>query len=146
MRAIVQRVTEASVLVDNEIVGSIGHGMCVLVGVTHSDSAETARRLAEKLWILRIFDDEHGRMNMPLSSVGGAALVISQFTLYGSTDRGRRPSWVAAAPGHVAEPLVDAVCDELRRLGAAVEVGRFGADMAVSLTNDGPVTLTIDID
>lgn len=146
MRAVVQRVERASVTVDEEVVGNIGPGMCVLVGVTHTDSAETARRLAEKLWTLRIFDDEQGRMNLSLDSVGGAALVISQFTLYGSTDRGRRPSWVAAAPGDIAEPLVDAVCAELRRLGAVVETGRFGADMAVSLTNDGPVTLIIDVD
>lgn len=146
MRAVVQRVTRASVTVDDEITGSIGQGMCVLVGVTHTDSLDTAQRLAEKLWNLRIFDDEQGRMNLPLGSVGGAALVVSQFTLYGSTDRGRRPSWVAAAPGDVAEPLVDAVCAELRLFGAAVETGRFGADMAVSLINDGPVTLIIDID
>lgn len=146
MRAVVQRVTEASVVVDGQVVGSIGAGMCVLVGVTHGDSRDTARRLAEKLWGLRIFDDSEGRMNLPLSSVGGSALVVSQFTLYGSTDRGRRPSWVAAAPGDVAEPLVDALCDELRLLGATVETGRFGAEMAVALTNDGPVTLVIDID
>lgn len=146
MRAVVQRVTRASVTVDDEITGGIGPGMCVLVGVTHTDSLDTAQRLAEKLWNLRIFDDEQGRMNLPLGSVGGAALVVSQFTLYGSTDRGRRPSWVAAAPGDVAEPLVDAMCAELRLFGAAVETGRFGADMAVSLINDGPVTLIIDID
>lgn len=146
MRAVVQRVTDASVVVDDRTIGSIGAGMCVLVGVTHDDTDDTARRLAEKLWGLRIFDDEEGRMNLPLGSVGGAVLVISQFTLYGSTDRGRRPSWVAAAPGELAEPLVDRVCEELRRLGAEVRTGRFGADMAVSLTNDGPVTLIIEVD
>lgn len=146
MRAVIQRVSRASVVVDDQTVGSIGAGMCVLVGVTHTDSTETARKLAEKLWTLRIFDDDQGRMNLPLESVGGAALVVSQFTLYGSTEKGRRPSWVAAAPGDVAEPLVDAVCTELRRLGAVVQTGSFGADMEVSLTNDGPVTLIIDIE
>lgn len=146
MRAVVQRVTQASVEVEDRVIGSIGPGLCVLVGVTHADTSETARRMATKLWGLRIFDDEQGRMNLSLASVGGSVLVISQFTLYGSTERGRRPSWIAAAPGAVAEPLVDQVCDELRGLGAHVETGSFGADMAVSLTNDGPVTLIVEIE
>lgn len=146
MRALVQRVSSAKVEVDGSEVGRIGAGLCVLVGVTHSDTDEVARKLAAKLWGLRIFDDENGTMNVSLGQVGAEALVISQFTLYGSTERGRRPSWVAAAPGSVAEPLVEAVVEELRRLGATVATGTFGADMAVTLTNDGPVTLMIEVD
>lgn len=132
--------------VDGEVVGEIGPGLCALVGVTHSDTEVEARALAAKLWHLRVFDDEAGVMNLPLSSVGGEALVVSQFTLYGSTARGRRPSWVAAAPPEQAEPMVDAVVAELRALGATVATGRFRTDMAVDLVNDGPVTLVLDVD
>lgn len=132
--------------VDGEVVGEIGPGLCALVGVTHSDTEVEARALAAKLWHLRVFDDEAGVMNLPLSSVGGEALVVSQFTLYGSTTRGRRPSWVAAAPPEQAEPMVDAVVAELRALGATVATGRFRTDMAVDLVNDGPVTLVLDVD
>lgn len=142
----VQRVSRASVTVDGEVVGEIGPGLCALVGVTHSDTEVEARALAAKLWHLRVFDDEAGVMNLPLSSVGGEALVVSQFTLYGSTARGRRPSWVAAAPPEQAEPMVDAVVAELRALGATVATGRFRTDMAVDLVNDGPVTLVLDVD
>jgi D-aminoacyl-tRNA deacylase len=144
MRAVVQRVLEASVRVDGEVVGQIGPGLCVLVGVTHDDTAAAAVALAAKLWHLRIFADDAGAMNLPVADVGGAVLVVSQFTLYGDTRRGRRPSWVAAAPGPVAEPLVDAVVAELRRLGASVATGRFGAHMVVQLANDGPVTLVVE--
>lgn len=145
MRAVVQRVTEAAVTVDGATVGSIGPGLCVLVGITHDDDADRARRLAAKLWNLRIFDDDAGVMNVSLADTGGAVLVVSQFTLYGDTRRGRRPSWVAAARPQQAEPLVTAVAAELRRLGAEVALGRFGADMRVALVNDGPVTLIVDV-
>ena len=144
MRALVQRVTRASVMVDREVVGSIAAGLCVLVGVTHEDTGAHARKLAEKVWRLRVFPDADGVMNVPLADVGGAALVISQFTLYGDTTRGRRPSWVDAARPEDAEPLVDAFCAALRALGATVATGRFGADMQVELVNDGPVTLFLD--
>ena len=146
MRALVQRVSEASVSTDGEVVGAIGPGLCVLVGVTHADGPDQARALAAKVWHLRVFDGDDGRMDRPVSSVGGDVLVVSQFTLYGDTRKGRRPSWVDAAPPEVAEPLIDAFCDELRGLGATVATGRFRADMAVSLVNDGPVTLAVEIE
>lgn len=139
MRAVVQRVTSARVRVDGAVVGEIGAGLCVLVGVTHSDTAAVAARLAGKLANLRLFDDRS------VLETGGAVLVVSQFTLYGDTSRGRRPSWSAAAPGPVAEPLVEAVVDELRRLGLTVGTGRFGAHMEVELVNDGPVTVTVEV-
>ena len=136
-----QRVSQASVSVDGEVVGAIdGPGLMVLVGVTHDDTPAQAARLASKLWGLRVFDGE-----VSCSDLGAPLLVISQFTLYGDTRKGRRPSWIAAAPGPVAEPLVEEVVAALRRLGAHVETGRFGADMKVSLTNDGPVTLILDV-
>ena len=145
VRAVVQRVSEASVTVDGEVVGAIGPGLCVLVGVTHDDDTDSARRLATKLWHLRIFDDDAGVMNRSVAEAGGQLLVISQFTLYGDTRRGRRPSWIAAARPEVAEPLVDGVVGELRRLGADVATGRFRADMVVALVNDGPVTLVVEV-
>ena len=145
MRALVQRVTSASVTVGGEVVGSIeGLGLCVLVGVTHDDDGASARRLAAKVHGLRVFDDDAGVMNRSLGDVGGAALVVSQFTLYGDTSRGRRPSWIAAAPPEQAEPLVTAVVDELRTFGTAVETGRFRAEMQVALVNDGPVTVLLE--
>ncbi|WP_433476669.1 D-aminoacyl-tRNA deacylase [Spirillospora sp. CA-142024] len=141
MRAVVQRVSQASVSVDGRVVGAIeGPGLLVLVGVTHDDDAEKARRLASKLWGLRILQDERS-----CSDVNAPLLVVSQFTLYGDARKGRRPSWTAAAPGPAAEPLVDAVVRELRALGAKVETGEFGADMKVALTNDGPITLILEI-
>jgi D-tyrosyl-tRNA(Tyr) deacylase len=141
MRAVVQRVSSASVVVAGETVGAIdGPGLLVLVGVTHTDTRAEARRLAAKLWTVRILDGEKS-----CSDVSAPLLVISQFTLYGDARKGRRPTWQAAAPGPVAEPLVEAVVEELRALGAQVETGRFGADMAVSLVNDGPITLVLDI-
>jgi D-aminoacyl-tRNA deacylase len=144
MRALVQRVTEARVRVDGDVVGEIGPGLCVLVGVTHDDTEADARKLAEKVWHLRVFDDAEGVMNLPLNSVGGGALVVSQFTLYGDTRRGRRPSWAAAAPPDRAEVLVAAFAQFLRDLGAPVATGQFAARMQVELVNDGPVTLLID--
>ena len=145
VRALVQRVSEARVRVDGEVTGEIGTGLCVLVGVTHDDDGTTARRLAEKVWQLRVFDDEAGVMNVPVAQRGGAVLVVSQFTLYGDTRWGRRPSWTAAAPPVLAEPLVDAFASSLRSLGATVATGRFGAHMALELINDGPVTLLLEV-
>jgi D-aminoacyl-tRNA deacylase len=145
MRAVVQRVTHARVLVDGSVVGEIGPGLCVLVGVTHDDDASRAQRLAEKLWHLRIFDDADGTMNVSAADAGLAVLVVSQFTLYGDTRRGRRPSWAAAAPPEQAEGLVDAFAQALRDLGAPVATGQFAARMQVELVNDGPVTLLIEI-
>jgi D-tyrosyl-tRNA(Tyr) deacylase len=144
VRGLLQRVTAARVEVEGEVVGSIGPGLLVLVGVTHDDTEVDAARLASKLWGLRIFDDAEGVMNRSAADVGGEVLVVSQFTLYGDTRKGRRPSWIDAARPETAEPLVDVVVSELRALGASVATGRFGADMAVSLTNDGPVTLLVE--
>jgi D-aminoacyl-tRNA deacylase len=144
MRALVQRVSEARVRIDGAVVGEIGAGLCVLVGVTHGDDEATARRLADKVWNLRVFPDGEASMQRSLADTGGGALVVSQFTLYGDTRRGRRPSWTAAAPPEVAEPLVDAFAAALAALGAPVATGRFGAHMAVELVNDGPVTLLLE--
>ena len=144
MRALVQRVQRARVVVGTEVTGEIGPGLCVLVGVTHTDGEATARRLAEKVWYLRILGSD-GQMDRSLADVGGSVLVVSQFTLYAETNKGRRPTWINAAPGPVAEPLVEAVIKELERLGAHVETGRFGADMKVALVNDGPVTIIIEL-
>src|SRR3954447_10583896 len=141
MRALVQRVTSASVSVGGEVVGAIGAGLCAFVGVTHTDDDAAAGKLARKLWELRIFPDAAGVMNVPVAETSGEVLVVSQFTLYGDTRRGRRPSWVEAARPEQAEPLVDAVVAALRDRGAAVATGRFRADMQVALVNDGPVTL-----
>ncbi|MBS2535542.1 D-tyrosyl-tRNA(Tyr) deacylase [Catenulispora sp. NF23] len=148
MRAVVQRVSEASVTVAGEVVGAIeGPGLAVLVGVTHDDTEAKAARLARKLWGLRLFEGESGEpgSEVSCSDSGAPLLVISQFTLYGDARKGRRPTWSAAAPGPVAEPLVDAVVAELRGLGAKVETGRFGADMKVALVNDGPFTVIVEI-
>ncbi|SET64607.1 D-aminoacyl-tRNA deacylase [Nonomuraea wenchangensis] len=140
MRAVVQRVSSASVEVEGRTVGEIAEpGLLVLVGVTHTDTRAEAAKLAAKLWGLRIL---HGEKSC--SDVAAPLLVISQFTLYGDARKGRRPTWQAAAPGPVAEPLVNAVVEELRALGAHVETGVFGADMKVSLVNDGPITLVLD--
>jgi len=140
----VQRVSEAAVTVEGEVVGAVGRGLCVLLGVTHDDDQSGARKMAAKLWTLRLFDDAEGRMGVGADEAGAELLVISQFTLYGDTRKGRRPSWTAAAPGAVAEPLVDEVVAELRRLGATVATGRFGAMMQVSLVNDGPTTVLVE--
>ncbi|MHB1503550.1 MAG: D-aminoacyl-tRNA deacylase [Acidimicrobiales bacterium] len=169
MRALVQRVTWARILVGAEVVSQLGEppypaapqveapqveprqpvvpgpGLLVLVGVTHGDTPDAAMTLAGRLWNLRLLADEGGRMNRSCSETGGGLIVVSQFTLYGDISRGRRPSWLAAAPGDVAEPIVDAVVEGLRSLGAAVGTGRFGADMTVELANDGPATLLIEL-
>jgi D-tyrosyl-tRNA(Tyr) deacylase len=141
MRAVVQRVSQASVTVDGQVIGAIDEpGLLVLVGVTHDDTPALAAKLAAKLWGLRILDGEKS-----CSDLNAPLLVVSQFTLYGDTNKGRRPTWQAAAPGPVAEPLVEAVTGELRKLGAHVETGEFGADMKVALVNDGPVTLILEL-
>jgi D-aminoacyl-tRNA deacylase len=144
MRAVVQRVSSASVTVAGTVVGAIGPGLCVLVGVTHDDDPAAAAWLAEKLWNLRVFDDDQDVMNRSAADVAAEILVVSQFTLYGDTSGGRRPSWIAAAKPEVAEPLIDHVVARLRALGATVATGRFRTEMAVTLTNDGPVTLILE--
>lgn len=147
MRAVLQRVREASVTVDGQVVGAIDEGVVALVGVTHTDSTDDARRLAVKIAGLRIFDGPDGRMGVSVDEPGSsrAVLVVSQFTLYGDTTRGRRPGWSAAASGDVAEPLIEELVAELRRRDVDVATGRFGADMAVALVNDGPVTLIVEV-
>lgn len=143
MRGILQRVTRASVSVDGELIGECpGPGALVLVGVTHEDSLEQAKTLARKIAELRIFEDETSIQDRAEEA---SVLVVSQFTLYGDVRKGRRPSWSKAAPGPVAEPLVDAVVEELRGRGIHVETGRFGAMMSVELVNDGPYTLVIEV-
>ena len=140
MRLVVQRASAAEVAVDGTVVGSLDRpGLVVLVGVTHTDTKADAARLAEKVWTLRVLADERSA-----AQEGAPLLVVSQFTLYGDTRKGRRPSWSAAAPRPVSEPLVEAFVAALRGLGAEVETGVFGADMQLSLTNDGPVTLLLD--
>jgi D-aminoacyl-tRNA deacylase len=146
VRALVQRVSRAKVTVGGEIVGEIGAGLCVLVGVTHSDDDATARKVAERIVNLRVLADDDGVMNRSVADVGAEVLVVSQFTLYGDTSKGRRPSWLAAAPPEVAEPLVDAVVTALRELGTTVATGRFRTTMAVELVNDGPVTVLLELD
>ena len=154
MRAVVQRSQDARVTVDGAVVGSFeGPGLVVLVGVTHDDTADTAARLADKVYDLRVFGPEHApegaaaptSREVSASDLGLPLLVISQFTLYGDTRKGRRPTWDAAAPRPVAEPLVDAVVARLRDRGAAVATGVFGADMQVTFTNDGPITILLDV-
>jgi D-aminoacyl-tRNA deacylase len=145
MRALVQRVTRASVTGNGELVGSIQHGLCVLVGVTHADTEAIAKKVAAKIATLRVMDDADGVMNKSVQDVAGAVLVVSQFTLYGDTTGGRRPSWINAARPEVAEPLVEAVVAELGVLGVPVQTGRFRTDMKVELINDGPVTVMIEV-
>ncbi|WBB58399.1 D-aminoacyl-tRNA deacylase [Streptomyces sp. WMMC500] len=141
MRAVVQRVDGARVEVGGETVGEVvGEGLCVLVGVTHDDTPAKAAQLARKLWTLRVLQDERS-----CSDISAPLLVISQFTLYGDPRKGRRPTWQAAAPGEVAEPLVDEVVARLRELGAQVATGVFGAPMRVTLTNDGPFTVLVEV-
>ena len=144
MRAVVQRVSRASVTVAGETVGAIGRGFLVLLGITHTDGRTEADWLVRKIAGLRIFEDEAGKMNLGLADVGGAVLLVSQFTLYGDALRGRRPSFTEAARPERAEPLVTYATAQLRRLGLTVETGRFGATMEVALVNDGPVTLWLD--
>ncbi|WP_193047316.1 D-aminoacyl-tRNA deacylase [Mycolicibacterium baixiangningiae] len=143
MRVLVQRVSSASVTVDGEVVGAIApahQGLLALVGVTHTDDTDTAQKMAEKLWQLRILDGERSA-----SDEAAPILVVSQFTLYANTAKGRRPSWNAAAPRPVAEPLVVALCEALTAQGADVHTGVFGADMKVELVNDGPVTVLLEL-
>jgi D-tyrosyl-tRNA(Tyr) deacylase len=148
MRALIQRVSEASVSVDGEVVGSIGNGLVVLLGVGREDGESETGRLADKLFRLRIFDDEEGRMNRSLSDLGAGAAVlcISQFTLYGDVRRGLRPSFTQAAQPDLAERLYDGFCGELEGRGVRVERGRFGARMSVRLTNEGPVSLMVEVE
>ena len=144
MRAIIQRVTEASVTVNNQVVGQIGCGVLVLLGVGMGDQLSAATQMAEKIANMRIFADDEGRFNRSALDVGGAALVVSQFTLYADTRRGRRPSFSEAAPPQIAAPLVDAFVAALRARGMTVASGIFGAHMQVALLNDGPVTIVLD--
>lgn len=140
MKAVVQRVSEASVEVDGKSVGEIGTGLLVLLGVTHDDTPDVAERMAHKIWNLRVLRDEASA-----SDVDAPVLVVSQFTLYGDTRKGRRPSWTAAAPGPVAEPLYEHLCATLRAAGATVAQGVFGADMRVASVNDGPTTVLLEL-
>ena len=147
MRAVIQRVTKGSVTVDGEVVGQIGRGFVILLGIKGGDTDTEAAWLARKVANLRVFEDEEGKFNRSLLEVGGAALVVSQFTLYGDARRGRRPSFTEAAPPEVAEPLVEHFCAHLLEEGVQqVETGRFRAMMAVEIHNDGPVTILLDTD
>ena len=145
VRGLVQRVAEARVRVGDETVGEIGAGLCVLVGVHRDDTEAQAVKLADKVWGLRVMADDDGVMNRSVADTTRAVLVVSQFTLYGDTSGGRRPSWIAAAPPDHAEPLIDAVVARLRELGAEVATGRFRTHMRVELVNDGPVTVLLDV-
>ena len=149
MRGLVQRVLWASVTIAGEagrdVIGEIGPGLCVLVGVTHDDTDATARKLADKIWGLRVMDDNNGVMNRSVADTTREVLIVSQFTLYGDTSGGRRPSWINAARPEHAEPLVQAVIDQLRVSGATVATGRFRTEMHVSLVNDGPVTVLLEV-
>ena len=144
MRAVIQRVREASVTVENEITGAIQAGLVILVGVTHGDDESDARWLAQKIATLRIFEDESGKFNRSALDVGAAALVVSQFTLYANASRGRRPDFIAAARPAIAEPLIERLVALLREQGLQVETGKFQAHMLVRLANDGPVTIILD--
>jgi len=144
MRAVVQRVSRASVVIDSETVGSINAGLLVLLGITHIDTPEQAAWLAEKIAGLRIFNDADGKMNRDLTDIGGAMLIVSQFTLYGDCKKGKRPSFIDAAPPSIAIPLYEAFINGVKALGIPVATGKFGADMKVELINDGPVTMIVD--
>jgi D-tyrosyl-tRNA(Tyr) deacylase len=144
VRALLQRVSEASVSVDGQVVGQIGRGLCALVGVGSHDDQAAADRLALKIWQIRVFPDEAGNMNRSAAELGLAVLVVSQFTLYADTTKGRRPSFVPAAPPEMARTLVDRVVTRLQAAGATVGTGRFGATMQVRLVNEGPVTILLE--
>lgn len=146
MRALLQRVSQASVRVDGQVVGAIDQGLVIFVGVTHSDGPAEAAWLANKIAGLRVFEDEAGKMNLALGDVGGSVLVVSQFTLYGDARKGRRPAYTEAAAPEQAEPLVDYFAEQLRGFGFKVATGVFGAMMAVEIHNDGPVTLMLERD
>jgi len=145
MRAVLQRVTKGSVTVDNEVVAQIGLGYVILLGIGPEDTPVIARELAEKTAYLRVFEDEAGKMNLSLLDVGGAAIVVSQFTLYADTSRGRRPSFINAAKPELAEPLVEVFTARLREMGVATQQGVFGAHMVVDIRNDGPVTILLEL-
>ena len=144
MRALVQRVKEASVTIDGQVVGQIGNGMLILLGVKNGDTQAEADFLADKCLGLRIFSDDEGKMNLSAEDIGGEFLVVSQFTLYGNAMKGKRPSYIDAARPEVSEPLYEYFVARLRSAGKKVETGQFGADMQVALVNDGPVTLMIE--
>jgi D-aminoacyl-tRNA deacylase len=144
VRAVIQRVSSASVVVDGQVVGAIDRGFLALVGIAADDVEDDAKVIASKIAGLRIFNDDSGAMNLALADVGGSVLAVSQFTLYGDARKGRRPSFVEAAAGLQAEPLFDRVVEVLRREGVTVATGVFGAQMQVSLVNDGPVTILLD--
>ena len=144
MRAVVQRVSKASVTVEGQIVGAIGRGLMILLGVTHGDGEEQARWLANKVAGLRIFEDDEGKMNRSLLEVNGQAVVVSQFTLYADTRKGRRPSFTDAALPEVARPLVERFAELLREIGVPTQTGEFGAHMSVEIANDGPVTIWLE--
>jgi D-aminoacyl-tRNA deacylase len=144
MRVVLQRVSEARVRIDGDVVGEIAQGVLVLLGITASDTPEQAEWLADKIVGLRLFEDDAGKMNRDLIEVGGSALIVSQFTLYGDCRKGRRPSFIEAAPPAVAVPLYAAFVDAVRARGVPTATGRFGAMMRVELINDGPVTLIVD--
>jgi D-tyrosyl-tRNA(Tyr) deacylase len=144
MRALLQRVSGASVSVDGRLVSTIGQGIVILAGVTHGDTAENAEWLAQKVSTLRIFEDSDGKMNLSIKDVEGAILLVSQFTLYANTNKGRRPSFIGAALPDEAEPLISVFAEQIRARGIPVETGVFGADMAVEIHNDGPVTLMLE--
>lgn len=145
MRALLQRVTRASVEVDGDLVGEIGPGLLALIGITHDDTEAKACKLADKIWNIRLFDDSEGLINLSVADTSCEILVVSQFTLYGDTNSGRRPGWSAAARPDMARPLVEAVIEALRGLGAIVATGRFQTDMKVELVNDGPVTVSVEV-
>jgi D-tyrosyl-tRNA(Tyr) deacylase len=144
VRAVIQRVSSATVTVEGDIVGSIGRGLCAFVGATHTDGPPDAERLAERIWGLRIFEDDSGLINLSAQHLGLEVLVVSQFTVYADTSRGRRPSFANAASPERAEPLIEAVATHLRALGAKVETGRFRSMMSVALVNEGPFTIVVD--
>lgn len=145
MRSLVQRCSEAWVTSEGVEVGRIGPGLCCLVGVTHDDDEKVVEKMADKLWHLRIFDDEQGVMNLSVADTSQSLLLVSQFTLYGDAKKGRRPSWSNAARPEHAEPLFNGLVDALRALGATVETGRFQTNMQVGLINDGPATLLVEL-
>jgi D-tyrosyl-tRNA(Tyr) deacylase len=144
MRLILQRVSRAAVRIDQQVIGEVGRGYCILVGLTHTDTPAEVQWMAEKVVGLRLFADAEGKMNLGLGEIGGAVLVISQFTLYGNAEKGRRPSFIDAARPEVAEPLYEEFVARLRALGVTVATGRFGAMMEVEIHNDGPVTLVLE--